>query len=248
VQDGQYFGLTQRYAHRVDASLIVASIAARVSVGALIAGRYDRWREARQRLEDLGRVEQQRREDLERVERQRREDLERSRPALTVEWNWNAGASGVWIGVNVTALPGRPSTSLMEVGFTLDGEVLLDKLGEGPDPAHARGIASFPFHREITPCEPGQRYTFTLQPLHGLGPFIDPDTELIPYVIDVEGTRHTGPPLAVFARLIEEGWTPPDDLATLRYMTVAFTFPPERKGEMAHFDLVKSSAPEGGAA
>jgi hypothetical protein len=182
----------------VDDSVLVAGIAGGISLVALGAGRYDRWREAKQRREDLERAERHRREDREHAEQQRVEDQERSRPGFAVEWNWNAGRSGVWIGINVTTLPGRPSTSLIEIGFAVEGEVELENLsGEGPDPIHARGHGSFPIHREITPCEPGRRYPFIVQ-LHGLGPFIDPDTQLIPYVVDVEGTRHEGRPLAIF--------------------------------------------------
>jgi hypothetical protein len=210
----------------VDGSLIVASIAGGISLIALGAGRYDRWREGKQR-----------REDLERAEQQRQQDLERSRPGFAVEWNWNLGQSGVWIGVNVTTLPGRPSTSLIEVGFAVDGELELDNAyGEGPEPAHARGHGSFPIHQEITPCQSGRRYPFQVQ-LHGLGPIIDPDTELIPYVVDVEGTRHEGRPFAIFGRLLEEGWTPPDDLSTLPLLRVTYTYPPEREGEVGTFNF-----------
>lgn len=180
----------------MDGSLLVASLAAGISLVALGVGRYDRWREGKLRHQDLERAERQRREALERAERQRQQDLERSRPGFAIEWNWNAGQSGVWIGLNATALSGRPSTSLIKAGFALRGEVELSNLHGGPDPRHARGHASFPFLKEIIPCEPDRRYPFVLQPLHGLGPFIDAETELVPYVIDVEGTRHEGPSMA----------------------------------------------------
>lgn len=215
----------------MDNSVLVSGIAAGISLVALGTGRYDRWR-----------AEEQRREDLQRAEERRQEDFERARPRFRVEWRWNIGQSGVWIGVNVTALPGRPGTSLVEVGLALDGEVDLDNpSGVGFDPPHARGHASFPIHREITACEPGRRYPFQLE-VHGLGPFIDPETELIPYVVDVEGTRHQGNPFAVFGRMLREGWRPQGELATLRFMSVTYTFPPERSGEVAFFDLADATS------
>jgi hypothetical protein len=138
-------------------------------------------------------------------------------------------------------LPGRPSTSLVEVGFAIEGEIELNNPYGGPDPRHARGEASFPFLKELVPCEPGRRYPFLLEPLHGLGPLLDAETKLVPYALDIEGTRHIGPPMAVFHRLLEEGWVPPDEAATLRFLEVKYTSPPDRLGEVARFDLAAAT-------
>jgi hypothetical protein len=43
----------------------------------------------------------------------------------------------------------------------------------------------------------------------------------------------------IFGRLLEEGWTPPDDLSTLPLLTVTYTSPPERSGEVGTFNLAE---------
>lgn len=210
-----------------------------IAAGALlVAGasfalqRFDHRRDQLQRARE--RAEDQRRWEVE---------VEAQRPQLAIDWNWNLGDSGIWIGINVTAKPGRPSTSVVEVGFALEDELELARLPEVPyppaEPAQARGHASFPILEELHPCEPGQRYTFRIEPQE-LPVLMDAETPLVPYALDVEGTRHEGPAMAIFQRLYDEGWRPPPNaLPTFPNMKVVYTEPASHAGQSATFSMVE---------
>jgi hypothetical protein len=199
-----------------------------VAVAAFLLGRRDLGRERNERAEA-------RREDRARWET----ELDLQRPLLAVDFDWNIGESGVWLGVMVTAKPGRPGTSVVDVGFELEDEIALRQMPEGPagrpSPDEARGNVTMLVSDELTPVEPGSRQRFTIAP--GAIPwFMDADTPLVPYAIDIEGMRHVGRPLAIFDKLAREGWEAPDDAApTFAKWAVVFTHPPERVGERVVF-------------
>jgi hypothetical protein len=162
----------------------------------------------------------------------------RDRPRLIIEWNWNAGSRGVWLGVNVSSRPGGQGTTLTQVGLAIEGVADLSHVPgtEYPpgEPRSSRGSITFPLSEATTPIAPGERESF-IRPAGALPPLVDADTPLVPYAIDIEGRRHVGTPMPIFQRLFDEGWIPPER-PTFPHLFVTYTEPPELAGQNARFD------------
>jgi hypothetical protein len=89
--------------------------------------------------------------------------------------------------------------------------------------------------------EPGRQVSFAVEAVRI--PFgIDPDTQLRPYVLDVEGTRWRGVPQPLYGLLLGHGWQPnphpgkPDPISS---MLIDYESPPELKGLLGRLDLTQ---------
>jgi hypothetical protein len=148
------------------------------------------------------------------------------RPELTVVGDWNLGASGNYLGVNVTSGPIGRRAVLREVGFTLAGACNVDRIpGESYPPGippEALAYASLPITEEDHVIEPGQHFSFRVS--LGTPPFFfNEDTELFPYVYFDDGHWLVGNPSHLIRQLMEHGWAP-DSADDAMFLTLRMNF------------------------
>jgi hypothetical protein len=131
------------------------------------------------------------------------------RPRLRVATDWNIGARGNYIAVNVANAPDGRGAVLLEVGFTMAGACTLEQLAEGTyapaEPEKALAYASLPISEEERTIHPGQLLRFR-KPLGRLPWMWDGDTDIYPYAYFDEGHWLVGEPARLAGLLTGHGW------------------------------------------
>jgi hypothetical protein len=163
------------------------------------------------------------------------------RPRLRLATDWNIGARGNYVAVNVAnAADGRDAV-LREVGFTMAGTCKVDQLPEGnyapAEPEEALAYAALPISEGEHTIRPGQILRFRV-PLGRLPWMWDSETDVYPYVYFDEGRWLVGQPSRLAGLLLGHGWT--EDAAAspmFTMMIMDYVWPESVSGLRSRFDL-----------
>lgn len=136
---------------------------------------------------------------------------------LRVEPIWNAGQSGDWIGVRAMNPPGAKDTAITQVGFIL-GPAAVSWAPEGVDPEaddapQLAGEMLMELHNYEPPHAIRAAERIDTKVVPARIPFgMDVSSTYVPFVVDIQGHRLTGRPIAFFELLIGAGWQPDSSL------------------------------------
>ncbi|MCW2981238.1 MAG: hypothetical protein JWO14_2965 [Solirubrobacterales bacterium] len=133
------------------------------------------------------------------------------RPHLRVANDWNLGARGDYIGVNVANGPDGRFAVLHEVGFTMAGAAEVNELPSeanvSTETQSGRAYVSLPVEAGDKRIEPGETLRFRV-PLGALPWCWDESTEIFPYVYFDQGHWLVGKPTELVGQLCDHGWQP----------------------------------------
>lgn len=162
-------------------------------------------------------------------------------PRLRVATDWNLGARGNYIAVNIANGAHGREVMIREVGFTVSSVGTVERLSDHTyapgEPHEAIAYPSLPIPVAEQPIAPGQVLRFRV-PLGRLPFFWDDDTEIYPYVYYDEGGWLVGEGSTIVGRLRSLGWA--EDMAgaaMFSTLTMDYVWPESVSGLRSRFDL-----------
>jgi hypothetical protein len=163
------------------------------------------------------------------------------RPRLTVSNDWNLGARGDYIAVNVSNGSDGRATILREIGFTMAGACTVDETPDDPGSPTgseaAFAYASLPIQEEAQLIEPGEILRFRV-PMGAIPWCWDEATAIYPYAYFDEGHWLVGDPTALVGQLIAHGWRAPVEAPEMfSEMTMTYVSPPSMAGLRARLRI-----------